>query len=66
MAASYSTFGHFWTFSGHFLGILGGKNGPQGGGVGGVKKILSLKVLFYCDNSNDTSFIPIGHRDDEL
>ena len=66
VAASYSTFGHFWTFFGHFFDILGGKNGPQGGGMGGVKKKLSLKVSFYRDNSNDTSFIPIEHRDDEL
>ena len=66
VAVSYSTFGHFWTFFGHFLDILGGKNGPQGGGVGGVKKIFSLKVLFYRDNSNETSFTPIGHRGDEL
>ena len=39
---------------------------PQGGGVGGVKNFFSLKVVFYLDNSNDTSFSPIGHRGGEL
>ena len=66
VTASYSTFWHFWTFFGHFLVNLGGQNAPQGGGVGGVKKNFSLKVVFYLDNSNDTSFSPIGHRGDEL
>ena len=39
---------------------------PQGGGAGGVKNFFSLKVVFHLDNSNDTSFSPIGHRGDEL
>ena len=39
---------------------------PQGGAAGGVKNFFSLKVVFHLDNSNDTSFSPIGHRGDEL
>ena len=31
-----------------------------------MKKKFSLKDAFYIDNSNDTSFSSIGHRDGKL
>ena len=70
---SFSSIGHcdgklfnFLTFLDIFWTIWGVKMPPQGGGAGGVKIFFSLKVVFYLDNSNDTSFSPIGHRGDEL
>ena len=63
VTASYSTFWHFWTFFGHFGGSKGAPGGVSGGGW---KKIFSLKDALYLDNSNDTSFSSIGHRDGKL
>ena len=67
-ATSFSSNGHrggklfnFWTFLDIFWTFWGVK-WPPGGWGGWGEKILSLKVLFYRDNSNDTSFTPIGHR----
>ena len=59
LTASYQTFGQF-------LDILGGKKGPPGGSRGRAKYFFSLKYVFYLDNSNDTSFSSIGHRDGKL
>ena len=62
VAASYSTFLHFWTFFGHF----GGSKWPPGGLRGVGKKLFSLKDAFYLDNSNVASFSSNGHRGGKL
>ena len=49
-----------------FRGILGGLNAPPGGVWGVGENVFLLKDALYLDNSNDTSFSSIGHRDGKL
>ena len=57
---------NFLTFLDIFWTFWGVKRVPRGGLRGWVKKFFSLKVAFYLDNSNDTTFSSIGHRDGKL
>ena len=59
VTASYSTLRHF-------LGIFGGQNGPQGGLRGRLKNNFWQEDVIYLDNSNDTSFRSIGHRNSKV
>ena len=51
---------------GHYLAILGRQKGPQGGSQGVDEIFFSLNDAFHLDNSNVTSFSPIGRCDGKL
>jgi len=70
---SFRSIGHrngklfnFTTFFGHFWSFWGVKMATRGVWGGRLKKIFWQKDVIYLDNSNDTSFRSIGHRNGKL